>query len=473
MVILRLRSRERTLRLQVTDTPLTGRLLYDTVKMDLQISGDFALSFDPKNVSTIKNDNSLVGPIEDGTFIFYFDLREHPTKAKEDDLDSILMSSDGRVKRDVHNCITHGPNGMCDHCSPLEPYDPIAQKDAKHLSLHSFLKKNQQECFDPPEYSIQRRHLRYCKNDHRPYPHGLCSKCQPAAIPLIRQPFRCADHVEFHGSKIVDKFIGGWRATGMQRFGWLIGKYEAYDGVPLGIKAVVNSISEPPQDGAIDGFQLLTDTKEPPIGIIGMIYTDLTSDENGLVKNKRNASTFFVSSAECHFIAKQQLARPINSTNLPISRFVTAIITGNDQGQIDIFCYQVSVQAESLTKANIIMPSTDPSQLMLGSEDPNAFIPSVIYGKENEYGYKIQHCDDKSFPVEYLLVNLTHGFINDQLEQEEKDEMLQDRGDDAIVIDSDGEIASAENGWACEHCTFINDDPINDSCSMCGLPRHN
>jgi hypothetical protein len=470
MVIIRLRSSEKTLRVRIPDIRLTGRLLYQAVKRDLNADKEFVLSFDPKRSSTINNDDSLIKSVQDGTFIFYFDI-EGTTKAKEEDIDSLLRSMDGRTKRDTRSCTTHGPNGMCDHCTPLEPYDPIAQKDAKHLSLHSYLKKNQQEGIEPPEYSIQRRHQRYCKNDHRPYPHGLCSKCQPAAIPLVRQPFRCTDHLEFHGSKIVDRFIGGWRATGMQRFGWLIGKYEIYDGVPLGVKAVVEYIYEPLQEGAIDGFQLLNDPKEPPSDVIGMIYTDLTPEENGSVQNKRNASTFFVSSAECYFMAKQQLNRPINSTNLPISRFVTAIITGNDNRQIDVFCYEISVQTESLARANIIMPSTDPSLMMLGSEDPNAFIPSVIYGKENEYGYKIQHCDDKSFPVEYLLVNLTHGFTNDL---DDKNEISNGREneDEAIIIDSDGEVASRDNEWACEHCTFINDDPIADSCSMCGLPRH-
>jgi nuclear protein localization protein 4 homolog len=466
MPIIRLRSREKTLRVQLPDGPLTGNLLYKAVSASFPAENDFSLSFDPKNSSPISKNDSPLGPIEDGAFIFYFEGSDQTSK--DTDIDYLLKSLDGRVKRENINCHTHGPNGMCEHCSPLEPYDPLAQKDAKHLSLYAYLKKSQQAGIEPPEYSIQRRHHRFCRNDHRPYPHGLCTKCQPAAIPLIRQPFRCTDHIEFHGSKIVDKFIGKWRSSGMQRFGWLIGKYELYDGVPLGVKADVHSIYEPPQEGAIDGFQLLPDSKKPPANVIGMIYTDLSPDEKSLVQNKRNASTFFVSSAECYFMAQQQLSHPINSTDLPCSRFVTAIITGNDQGQIDIFCYQVSVQTESLVRSNIVVPSTDPSTMMLGGEDPNAFIPSVIYGKENEYGCKVQHCDDKSFPVEYLLVNLTHGFINNQ-EEATSDESI--REDEAIVIDSDGEMAAGDSGWPCEHCTFINDGPPSDSCSMCGLPR--
>ena len=64
------------------------------------------------------------------------------------------------------------------------------------------------------------------------------------------------DHVEFSSSSHIENFINYWRSTGLQRFGYMYGKYEPYPDVPLGIKAVVEVIYEPPQEGEVDGISL-------------------------------------------------------------------------------------------------------------------------------------------------------------------------------------------------------------------------
>ncbi len=61
------------------------------------------------------------------------------------------------------------------------------------------------------------------------------------------QPYRHVDNIMFENGNMVDRFLNYWRSSGHQRIGFLYGRYEVYDGVPLGVRAVVAAIYEPPQ----------------------------------------------------------------------------------------------------------------------------------------------------------------------------------------------------------------------------------
>ena len=95
--------------------------------------------------------------------------------------------------------------------------------------------------------------------EHPPWPKGICSKCQPSAITLNRQIYRHVDNVMFENTTIVERFLNYWRTTGHQRMGFLYGTYEVNTDVPLGIRAKVAAIYEPPQESTRDSIKLLDD----------------------------------------------------------------------------------------------------------------------------------------------------------------------------------------------------------------------
>ncbi|KAI0281608.1 NPL4 family-domain-containing protein [Russula aff. rugulosa BPL654] len=365
-------------------------------------------------------------------------------KVREESVDQYWRTIDGKISRhrDPNFC-KHGANAMCDYCMPLEPYDRKYHQDhnIKHLSYHAYLRQLSPKTSSaaaaalPPLFEPDYRVKAPCPTGgHSNWPAGICTACQPSAITLQSQSFRMVDHLEIASTEIIELFLKSWRSTGLQRFGWLIGRYEPYDEVPMGVKAIIEAIHEPPQEGEFDGLSLdlpwadesrirsLAASASSPLTIVGYIFTDLDPTPEDRTKNvyKRHPLSFFLSSLEVLFAAHLQAQNRTPSHSSPsgyfASRLVTAVLTGTKDGAVDIAAYQVSEQAVGMLQADMIEASVDPG-IMRVKEDSRGedggtarYVPDVFFRYRNEYGIEVKKSAKPAFPVEYLLVNVTHGF---------------------------------------------------------------
>eukprot|EP00127_Corallochytrium_limacisporum_P004962 Clim_evm36s195 gene=Clim_evmTU36s195 len=187
---------------------------------------------------------------------------------KEQAVDRELVHVDGQVKRQRTPYCNHRENAMCDKCSPVDPWDQeyLADHGIKHMSFNAYIRQQTagkpfnttntgteyKHCVEEPQIGIRAGCV-----DHPPWPEGVCSKCQPGAVTLKRQPYRHVDYIEFDNLHLVDRFLQFWReSSGAQRWGFLYGRYERHAKTPLGIKAVVSAIYEPAQTNSIDSVDL-------------------------------------------------------------------------------------------------------------------------------------------------------------------------------------------------------------------------
>ncbi|KAM0673028.1 nuclear protein localization protein 4 [Gurleya vavrai] len=233
-MIIRLVTPTRQLRLQTEPSDN----LHDLITQKLNLSdytASLSSSFDPK---INPNDTLSNLKISQGTTIFI------------DCSDKVEIKREKKVQRDKSILCNHDSNAMCSNCAPLDPWDMNYHKEnkIKYLSFNSYLEMHKKE-------KILLEPLNYEKKEcDRHGNNVVCSSCQQKSVALMPQVYRMIDHIEFDNRSVIDYFVSFWRGSNRQRVGFLIGKEENYDLVPMGKKVKVSWIYECGQENFPDGF---------------------------------------------------------------------------------------------------------------------------------------------------------------------------------------------------------------------------
>ncbi|EKX52773.1 NPL4-like protein, forms a complex with UFD1 and CDC48 [Guillardia theta CCMP2712] len=358
--------------------------------------------------------------------------REHKKKISDivlDQVDLELTKMDGREKLKSTSRRSFGDESI--DTMAVEPYDErlLKEKDVKLMSFHAYLRKLKSHS-GGGKFSELKRH------DFGSYGEAggktgtekgwgertVSMSRLPKPMTLDRQKYRHVDRVEIEDPQILDKFLDAWRQTGAMRYGYLYGTYEVDTNVPLGIKAVVKAIYEPPQECAADGVNMLRDPYSDAIdstaamlGLVkvGWIFIDLEvmADDHNKYVCSRGKDTYFLRSNECIIAARLQNMNPskcLECDDLEFgSKFVTVVVTGNEKNELDYVAYQVSQQGMDLERAEGILEYTaKPNLCRVAQSTPDRYVPAIFYQDVSEFGNKMVHEAKPYFPVDYLVVSV-------------------------------------------------------------------
>ena len=356
--------------------------------------------------------------------------RVAPKDVKLDEVDEVLSKLDGREKLKGSDSKRGFGSASIDSMA-VEPYDDrlLKEKDIKLMSFHAYLRKLK-SVQGGGKFSKLQRH------DFGTYgeaggkggqeqgwgERAVAMSRIPKPMTLNRQKYRHVDRVQIADPKILDRFLDAWRSTGAMRYGYLYGYYQQDTTVPLGIVAVVKAIYEPPQDCAADGVNMNEDPQSETVdhtaallGMrkIGWIFLDLEVMGNDGTKFvcSRGKDSYFLRSNEVVLAAhlQNQHLSPCKESDDGFfgSKFVTVVVTGNEQNELDYVAYQVSQQAMDLEQADGILEYTthlDKCRVAMPSE--NRYVPAIFYQDISEFGNQTTHSANPFLPLDYLIVSV-------------------------------------------------------------------
>ena len=152
----------------------------------------------------------------------------------------------------------------------------------------------------------------------------------PPSITLKHQQYRHVDHLEMMNLTEAMEFVNYWKSSlGMskQRVGWMYGYYKEDNSYPMGVRAVMEAIYEPPQDDCLDPEGSLVLENDAFKSSVDAIANSLGLECLGLVFTHKEREEI-LTSREIITLGKLQLdsLKSTHYTKYPVSTFVTCTI---------------------------------------------------------------------------------------------------------------------------------------------------
>ena len=305
-------------------------------------------------------------------------------------------------KEEIKGKCNHGPGVECPNC-----VDKNLISNAKHISFDQYINDKKQQCKGTHESSsvcincMPPAQLSYTKKKNCPNhpPEMCCNKCMPPNAILNRQTYRHVDYVSFMNKEELDQFLQPWIKGYFetQRMAYLFGYYAKDPNYKDGVRAVVETLYEPPQIGDQtsvvpqpdqDVFLIDRLAKELSLECVGWIFTTLKEENVALT------------SYDIRKAAKLQQAYTFtHPSGCQISRFITCVVRPNDKGECEIDTYMVSDMCQALERDHIFDELKDKKLMQVRKAKRGEMLPTIyMEGKESS-----------KFDPDFFIVNIAHG----------------------------------------------------------------
>lgn len=339
------------------------------------------------------------------------------------------IKKDKEVKKEKKNKCNHGANGKCINCIVIEKKEHITKNtnekcnhgknakclncinqdmsNIKHLSFDEFIDRNYSKCKSHKkdqrcnnclidlefDYKIKKN----CIN-HEPYPKGMCSKCLPPSIVMKQQKYRHVDYAQLMNFKETSNLINYWLKNINQRVGYLYGYYAEDPIYSKGVRAVIESIYEPPQENSFNQSIIMDDPFEVHVD---MIMSGLGLERIGWIFTTYNKDTFLSSHEMIEAAKFQEKFKVSHPVGIDVSKQITLVLRAdNENGNtVKPEVYMVSDELQSLIRDELIDEPDSRKFLKIKKPKNSKFTTKFLT--------KGKLCD--KVEPDFFIVNVAHG----------------------------------------------------------------